>query len=96
MKKKPLIGIIDTETSNIKSVFYALSSLNVDIAYITSKENAPKVDAIIVPGIGNFGFVMRKLKERKLDELIIEKISKNLPGLFICVGMQILLQKATS
>tara|TARA_A100001011_G_scaffold400869_1_gene520272 strand:+ start:12942 stop:13583 length:642 start_codon:yes stop_codon:yes gene_type:complete len=94
VKKKPLIGIVDTETSNIKSVFYALSSLNVDIAYITSKENAPKVDAIVVPGIGNFGFVMRKLKERKLDEFIIEKISKNLPGLFICVGMQILFSKS--
>tara|TARA_Y100000816_G_C26108358_1_gene590137 strand:+ start:9469 stop:10110 length:642 start_codon:yes stop_codon:yes gene_type:complete len=94
VKKKPLIGIVDTETSNIKSVFYALSLFNVDIVYITSKDEAPKVDAIIVPGIGNFSYVMKKLKDRKLDEYIFEKISNNLPGLFICVGMQILFTKS--
>ena len=87
MKKKPLIGIIDTETSNIKSVFYALNTLDVEIVYITSKDDAPKVDAIIVPGIGNFSYVMKKLKDKKLDEYILEKISKNLPGV-ICVGMR--------
>lgn len=94
MKKKPLIGIVDTKTSNIKSVYYALSIYDVEIKYITSDHDAKKVDAMIVPGIGNFGYVIKKLKENNLDKFILQNISKNIPSLFICVGMQLLLSKS--
>mgnify|MGYP003706905315 FL=1 len=49
---------------------------------------------MIVPGIGNFSFVMEKLKQNSLDKLILEKVDKNIPSLFICVGMQILFTKS--
>lgn len=94
MSKKPLIGIIDTNTSNIKSVYYALSHLNVEIEYITSANFTKNIDAMIVPGIGSFGYVMRKLNENKLNDFILKKISMNIPSLFICVGMQILFSKS--
>ncbi len=88
MKRKPSIGLIDTGTSNIRSVNYALNEFNVEVKYI--KESTEKnMDAIVVPGIGSFEHVMNKLKKEKLDKLIIEKIQK-IPSLFICVGMQIL------
>ena len=94
MKKKPLVGIIDTQTSNIKSVYYALNQYDVEIDYISSKEYNKPVDAMVVPGIGNFSFVMGKLKENKFDKLIENNLSKNIPSLFICVGMQILFTKS--
>ena len=93
MKRKPLIGLIDTGTSNIKSVNYALSKYNVDVKYI--KENTKMhMDAMVVPGIGSFDYVMKKLKKEKLDKLIIEKVQK-IPSLFICVGMQILFTESS-
>ena len=49
---------------------------------------------MVVPGIGSFKAVMEKLKERNLDKFIIEKVSSNIPSLFICVGMQILFTKS--
>ena len=49
MKKKPLVGIIDTQTSNIKSVYYALNQYDVEIDYISSKEYNKPVDAMVVP-----------------------------------------------
>ena len=94
MKKKPLVGIIDTKTSNIKSVFYALSLQDVDIKYIADGNSSSAIDAMIVPGIGNFSFVMDKLKESKLDKYISSNIEKKIPSLFICVGMQILFTKS--
>ncbi len=94
MKKKPIIGIVDTKTSNIKSVFYALSLQNVEINYILNGESSVSVDAMVVPGIGNFGYVMDKLRENNLDKYIIKTISKKIPCLFICVGMQILFTKS--
>ncbi len=94
MKNKPIIGIVDTETSNIKSVFHALSLYDVEVKYISSSKNYEKIDAMVVPGIGNFGYVMSKLKQNNLDNYIIEKLSKKMPSLFICVGMQILFSKS--
>jgi len=94
MKKLPIVGIIDTKTSNIKSVFYATSLQNVEVKYITSFKDTQKIDAMIVPGIGNFSFVMDQLKKNALDKYICEKIYKDIPSLFICVGMQILFTKS--
>ena len=37
---------------------------------------------------------MDKLRENNLDKYIIKKISKKIPSLFICVGMQILFTKS--
>ena len=94
MKKLPIVGIIDTKTSNIKSVYYASSLQNVEVKYITSFKDTQKIDAMIVPGIGNFSFVMDQLKKNDLDKYICEKIYKDIPSLFICVGMQILFTKS--
>jgi len=94
MKKKPVIGIIDTNTSNIKSVYYALSLYSKNIKFISSNKDFKKIDAMIVPGIGNFSFVMKRLKENNLDKYILDNLSKNIPSLFICVGMQILFSRS--
>ena len=37
MKKKPIVGIIDTGTSNIRSVFYALKESGAEIKQISNK-----------------------------------------------------------
>ena len=95
MREKPKIGLIDTGTSNIKSVYYALIESGADIEEIKKyNESKKNINALVIPGIGNFGFVMKKLKDQKLDKLIIEKIDEGLPCLFICVGMQILFSKS--
>ena len=91
MKKK--VGLIDTGTSNIKSVFYALKLFGIEVITIDSYRNE-KIDLMVVPGIGSFKEVMKKLKEKNLDKFIIEKVNSNIPSLFICVGMQILFTKS--
>ena len=91
MKKK--VGLIDTGTSNIKSVFYALKLFDSEVVTIDSYTNK-KIDFMVVPGIGSFKAVIEKLKEKNLDKFIIEKVDSNIPSLFICVGMQILFTKS--
>ena len=96
MKKKPLVGIIDTKTSNIKSVFYALSLQDVDIKYIADGNSSSAIDAMIVPGIGNFSFVMDKLKESKLDKYISSNIEKKYQVYLYVLACKFFLQKALS
>ena len=95
MKKKPNIAIIDTGSSNLRSVKYALEKFNANVHQICSyKDFSKKIDAVIVPGIGSFPVVMSRIKEKGLDEIILEEIAKNKPSMFICVGMQILFSKS--
>jgi glutamine amidotransferase len=90
---KKIIGLVDTGTSNIKSVYYALKSFNVKVININSNLDK-KIDLMIVPGIGGFKTVMEKIKKNKLDIFIKNNIRSNVPSLFICVGMQILFSKS--
>lgn len=93
MNKKIIVGIVDTGTSNIKSVRYALEKVNVKAVEIKEFDNI-KIDAMVVPGVGSFKNVMERLKKKKLDKFILQKISNKLPSLFICIGMQILFSKS--
>lgn len=95
MKKKPLIGIIDTGTSNIRSVFYALKESGAEIKQIKNSQEYSQIDGLVVPGIGSFGHVMERLKTNKLDKIIFKVLEKKKPSFFICVGMQILFTEST-
>ena len=92
---KPTIGVIDTGTSNIKSVYYALIESNAHVVEIKNSSDTKRtIQALVVPGIGSFGFVMQKLKKEQLDKFILDKINQGIPSFFICVGMQILFSKS--
>lgn len=86
-------AIINTGNCNFQSVFYACKKVGLRprlLNYYTEE----KFSVIIVPGVGDFGFAMKKLKENKLDKFIKQNIKKNIPSLFICLGMQLLFQKS--
>ena len=85
---KPTIGVIDTGTSNIKSVYYALIESNAHVVEIKNSSDTKRtIQALVVPGIGSFGFVMQKLKKEQLDKFILDKINQGIPSFFICVGI---------
>ena len=63
MKKKAIVGIIDTGTSNIKSVRYALEKVNAKVVEIKEFNNI-QIDAMVVPGVGSFKNVMERLKKK--------------------------------
>ena len=47
-------------------------------------------DKLILPGVGAFGDAAEKLRETKLDQVIIEEAKNGKPLLGICLGMQLL------
>ena len=66
------MGIIDTGTSNIKSVLYAVEKAKGKPKVITSLSENTIVDGLIVPGIGSFGYVMDELKKKKLTSHLLK------------------------
>ena len=85
-----MIGIVDYNAGNIKSVERALDFLGA--SYIRSKNPAElkNADKIIFPGDGDAAYAMKQLRELGLDKFLHETAECNIPILGICIGAQII------
>lgn len=89
---KVKVALFDTETSNIRSVYYALIKTGFEVTIIRrSSEFKDKYDGFIFPGIGSYRSVIDNLKEKGIENIIKDQIHL-IPSMFICVGMQILFE----
>lgn len=87
------IGIIDHGIGNIGSIKKVLEFLDFDFTTIRSSEDykvISSVDGFILPGVGSFDEGMKSIRDRKLDMVIQNLVDSGLPGLGICLGMQML------
>ena len=89
-----MIAIIDYGAGNIESVRKALDYLSVKSILTADKREIAKADAIIFPGVGNFGYVMKMLRKKGLDKAIKDFISSGKPYFGICLGLQILFEES--
>jgi glutamine amidotransferase len=90
-KARSRILVIDTGLGNMGSLISALEFLKFEICVVNSfkkKENI-KADGFILPGVGTFPSGMKKLKDNNLDLLIYNLIDAEIPGMGICLGMQL-------
>lgn len=89
-----MIGIIDYDAGNLKSVEKALHYLGKEVIVTRDPEQLRQVDKVILPGVGAFGDAMAKLKEYHLDTLIREIADSGKPFLGICLGLQLLFEES--
>ena len=88
------VGVIDSPCSNVFSIQNALDYLGFDYFLISEKQHFLKVDKLILPGVGNFGYLINHLKQKKLFDLIYNHINTGGHFLGICLGSQILCKKS--
>lgn len=86
-----MIAIIDYRAGNIKSVENAFNSID-QKTIVTNKENDIKnSSAIVIPGVGAFGYAIQSLRDLNLIDVLNEQILiKKKPYLGICLGLQFL------
>lgn len=89
-----MIGIIDYDAGNLKSVEKALLFLGEKTFVSRDGDELLKADKVILPGVGNFGDAMGKLKAFGLDQVIKEVVKKGTPFLGICLGLQLLFEES--
>ena len=88
MKKK--ITIVDYGAGNILSLKRALEYLSFNAEVVSDPRSINNANYLILPGDGAFGYVVKKLKDKKIYESIINHVSNQKPFLGICIGMQLL------
>jgi len=75
---------------NLRSVANALSFLGVEFSIIADREEIPRMDKMILPGVGAFAAGMRNLAEFGFIPVLNEEVvGKQKPILGICLGMQL-------
>ena len=89
-----MIGIIDYDAGNLKSVEKALLHLGQETVVSRDRETLLHADKVILPGVGSFGAAMENLEKYALVELIHEIVENNTPFLGICLGLQLLFEES--
>lgn len=85
-----MIAIIDYDAGNIMSVKKALDFLGKDNKITRDSKEILSADHVILPGVGAFGDAMNRLTEYGLVDVIHEAVSKNIPFMGICLGLQLM------
>lgn len=89
-----MIALIDYNMGNLFSVTQAFKYCGETPRIVTDAAELMKFDAAVLPGVGNFGEGMLRLRESGLAEKVIEFAGTGRPLLGICLGMQMLLGKS--
>ncbi|MCI8274859.1 MAG: imidazole glycerol phosphate synthase subunit HisH [Lachnospiraceae bacterium] len=89
-----MIAIIDYDAGNLKSVEKAFQFLGEYPLITREKKELLRADKVVLPGVGNFGDAMGKLRQYGLIEVIREVVDSGTPFLGICLGLQLLFSES--
>jgi len=84
------IAIVDYGMANLRSVQKAFEQVGHRAQIISTPEQIEKTDKIVLPGVGAFQDAVRWLREKNLDQPIVNHINRGRPFLGICLGFQML------
>ncbi|MBO4609931.1 MAG: imidazole glycerol phosphate synthase subunit HisH [Lachnospiraceae bacterium] len=89
-----MVAVVDYDAGNVKSVEKALEKLGAEHVLTSDPEVIRNADSCILPGVGNFGDCMDKLRSRGLDSAIRDFAASGKCFLGICVGLQLLFDES--
>jgi imidazole glycerol-phosphate synthase subunit HisH len=85
-----MIAVVDYGIGNLRSAEKALQHLGADANLTSDPHEISTADAVVLPGVGNFGACMRALRASGLEAETRAAATDGRPFLGICVGMQML------
>ena len=85
-----MIAIIDYGVGNLRSVEKALEAVGVDAAVTSDPGRIRDAARLVLPGVGAFGECASRLRQSRMDELVLEAADQAKPILGLCVGLQLM------
>lgn len=87
---KPIVGIIDYQMGNLRSVEKAIERVGGQPLVSSDPESFSHASHLILPGVGAFRDAIAELERRHLVPLVRDWTQSGKPFLGICLGLQLL------
>jgi glutamine amidotransferase/cyclase len=89
-----MITLLDYGAGNVRSLTNALEHLGETVAVVQRPEDIVRAERLVFPGVGNYGALMRTLRERAYVEPLVDYIRSDRPFFGICVALQALFESS--
>jgi glutamine amidotransferase len=89
-----MIAIVDYGLGNLASVHNAFVGIGAAAERTADPEFIRQADGVVLPGVGAASAGMERLRERGLDEVVVEVARSGRPLLGLCLGMQLLFERS--
>ncbi len=89
-----MITFLDYGAGNVRSVINAIESLGEQVKIVTKPGDILDARMLVFPGVGNFGEMIRTLKDRGFLEPLKRYLEADRPFLGICLGLQALFEES--
>jgi glutamine amidotransferase len=89
-----MIGIVDYGIGNLRSVQKAFQHVGGEAVFVRTSEEIAQVDALVLPGVGNFGDCVRSLAKSGMWDDVLAWANSEKPFFGICVGYQMLFESS--
>jgi glutamine amidotransferase len=89
-RQRPLIAVLDYGIGNLRSAQKALERVGADARLTADPGLVADADAVVLPGVGNFGRCMEAIRATGLDVVAHDAVASGRPFFGICIGMQLL------
>ena len=86
----PDVLIVRTGAANLASVVAAFERLGRSVKITDNSFAVSQAQRVVLPGVGAFAPVARRLTESRLGEAIRDRVENDLPTLAVCLGLQLL------
>jgi glutamine amidotransferase len=89
-----MIGIVDYDIGNLRSVQKAFQHVGGDAVFVRTPQEIAKADALVLPGVGAFGDCVRSLAASGMWDDVVAWAKSPRPFFGICVGFQMLFESS--
>jgi imidazole glycerol-phosphate synthase subunit HisH len=89
-----VIAVLDYGAGNLRSVQNTLEAVDASFEIVRDAAGLRRGAKILLPGVGNFGQMMRALDQLDVRGTLQERIKGGTPFLGICLGLQALFERS--